>query len=247
MNGTTTGQQFRASQPGAAPQGRIFNHELYELAFGTLYTGLATNLMLVIACLPLVMLVITTDPASSWPVLALTSVLVAPALVAAFTVFHRYSTRNTTQVIRTFWRAWWQHLRRSLAIGATTAAVVTVATLNTHYLLGSDGTASPAVGAAAIPLQVTISLLALVTAVVALVAVPEVPHMRLRHLLRTCLLLGVRRWYLTMPSLAVAWLFVNLIAEHPAIALGVAGAPLAFALWGACRFALRPILNDTPS
>lgn len=130
---TTSGQRVRTSAPGPAPQGRIFNHELYELVFGVAYAGLASNLMLVAASLPLVILLLTTDPVQSWPALALCAPLLGPAAVGAFSVFRTIGT-GSNDVVRAFWRGWRTHLWRALAVASVTTAVVVIATLNSVSL-----------------------------------------------------------------------------------------------------------------
>ena len=234
-----SGQRLRRTPDAGAPKGRIFNHEMYELAFGTLYVGLMTNLLLVVATLPLVVMLMTTNPTTSWPALVLLAPLAAPAAVAAFTVFREFSADGSKTVVRSFVRAWRRHLRRSLAIGAMLAGVAAVVGLNVSFLWTTQRA-----GAALIPVQVVLLMIAAATALVALVAVPELPAARLRDLLRVSLLLAVRKLHLTVPALVVLSLLGSLLATRPAIALGVVASPLLFAAWGACRHALRPVLPD---
>jgi uncharacterized membrane protein YesL len=234
---TPSGQVVRPSRPSAAaPRRRIFNHEMYELAFGTVYTGLMTNVLLVVACLPLVVLLVTTDPAASWPLLALLAPLTAPALSAAFAVFAAFSAQGTTTVVRTFAAAWWRHLRRSLAVGALVAAVVVVAAVDVRFFWGLR------VGAAAIPVLATLIAVALAAGLVTLAAVPELPGARLRDVLRAGLYLALRRWYLTAASLVVVGMLGAVVAERPAVGLGLAAAPLLYVVWGGSRYTLRPVL-----
>ena len=54
------------------------------LLFDTAYLALATNLLVTAACAPLVVLLLTTDPGRSWPLLALLAPLAGPALCGAF-------------------------------------------------------------------------------------------------------------------------------------------------------------------
>ncbi|WP_277212146.1 ferredoxin-NADPH reductase [Isoptericola croceus] len=212
--------------------------ETYESIFGLVYVGLATNLMLVVACLPVLVLLMTTDPATSWPALALLAPLVAPALVAAFAVFSAFSTGGSTTAVRTYGRAYARHLRRSLAIGALTSAAVVVLVVDVVAVWGAR------LGAVAIPVFVTLLVLAVATSVVALVAVPELPGTRLRDLLRVSLFLAVRRWYFSAAALAVLGLLAGVVVARPAIGLGVAAAPLLFAVWGGHRHALRSVVPD---
>ena len=62
-------------------------HGTYTMITGVVYLALITNLLLVLACLPLVLLLITTDPARSWPLLAVAAPLCAPGVSAAFATF----------------------------------------------------------------------------------------------------------------------------------------------------------------
>ncbi|MFI9489161.1 ferredoxin-NADPH reductase [Promicromonospora sp. NPDC052451] len=220
---------------GSAPRRRraLIGPETYELVFGTVYTGLMTNLLLAVACLPLVALVVATDVAATWPLAALTAPLLGPALIAAFAVFGSFSADGSTAVVRTFARAWRRHLRRGLAIGALATGAVVVAAVDILFFWGRTA------GAVAIPVLVTLAVGAVATAVLALTAVPEMPGARLRDVLLAALVLGARRWYLTAGALVVLGLLVSLVATRPAVGLGFAVAPLLFAVWGACRFALR--------
>jgi uncharacterized membrane protein YesL len=227
----------------AAPARRGVGSETYESIFGVVYVGLATNLLLVVATLPVLVLLMTTDPATSWPALALVAPVVAPALVAAFAVFGTYSTDGSTTAVRTFARAYRRHLRRSLAIGALTSAAVVVLVVDVAAVWGAR------IGALAIPVFVTLLVLVAVTSVMALVAVPELPGTRLRDLLRVSLFLAVRRWYLSALALAVLGLLAGVVVARPAIGLGVVAAPLLFAVWGGHRFTLRSVLGavETPA
>ena len=232
----------RASRSSSqAPRRRIFNHEMYELAFGTVYTGLVTNVLVVLCALPVVVLVLTTDPAASWPAIALVAPLCAPALVAAFEVFRAFSADGSVQPVRTFWRGYRTHWRRAAALGAMTTGLLVVVAVDVRAVWGLP------VGAVAIPFFVTLGVLGSLTALVATVALPDHPTLRLRELLRVALFAGVRRWYLTAPSLLVLGMLVSLVAARPAVGLGVALAPLLFVAWGAARHALRSVLDAAPA
>ena len=220
---------------GAAPRRRLLlGPETYEMVFGTVYTGLMSNLLLAVACLPLVVLVAATDLTATWPLAALTAPLLGPALVAVFAVFRAFSADGSTAVARTFVRAWRRHLRRGLAIGALASGAVVVAVVDVAFFWGRTA------GAVAIPVLVTLAAGAVMTAVLALVAVPETTGARLRDVLLAAVVLGVRRWYLSAGALLVLGLLVSVVAVRPAVGLGFAAAPLLYAAWGACRFVLRP-------
>ncbi len=64
-------------------------HETLGTIFDVVYLALMSNLLLVIGCLPLVVGLVATDPARSWPLLALVAPLCAPGLCAVFAVLRR--------------------------------------------------------------------------------------------------------------------------------------------------------------
>ncbi|RYV52105.1 DUF624 domain-containing protein [Pengzhenrongella frigida] len=217
-------------------------HETFNQVFSTAYMVLMTNLLLVVACLPFVVGLVVTDPARSWPLLAVVAPLCTPAFAAAFAVFAAFSADGTTAVVRTFVAAWRSLFRRATAIGALATGSLVV--------LGVDGRLvwSNRWGAVAIPVLVSLAVLVLSTATLALVGVAERPGARLRDLTRASLFLAVRRWYLTVVSLFALVLLVMLVAARPAVGLGLAAAPLLYVVWANSRYALRPALDpgDAP-
>ena len=215
---------------------RRISHEVYATVFSVVYLGLMTNVLLLVGCLPVVVVLLTTDTALSWPVVALLAPLSAPAVAAAFAVFSAYSADPTIGVIRTFVRSWRAVFRRAATLGVLAAAVLVV--------LGVDGYAAWGRPAAtwAVPVLAVLVVLVVATTVLGLVALAEVPRARLRDVLRACLFLGVRRWYLTVASLLVLALLLTLLTAKPALAIGLAAAPLLYVVWANGRHSLRPVL-----
>jgi uncharacterized membrane protein YesL len=215
-------------------------HETVEAIFGTVYVALMTNVLLVCACAPLVAGLLLTDPARSWPLLALAAPWCAPGLSAAFAVLAAFTADRSTAVVTTFVRAWRACARRAIALGAVSTAALVV--------LGVDVAAAwgHRIGAAAIPVLLVAMVLVGATALLATVLLAERPTVRLRDAGRVCLYLAVRRWYLTAASLAVLAMLHALLASHPAIALGVAAAPLLYVVWANSRFTLTAALGPVP-
>jgi len=213
---------------------------MYEMVWGTVYVGLVINMAFVLVNLPLVVLILLPDPLASWPLLTLAIPLLAPALLATFTMFGAFSEDPTTKAMRTFFTAWRRHLPKFWAMGFGVCVVVTIATLNTIWLMGE------ALGAMVIPIQVVLTTVVLIATLHALVLRAARPELRLSELLPAGLLLGLRRWYFTLPALFVLGLLGQLILTQPAIGLGFATSPLLYATWGLCRFALHPVLPVEP-
>jgi hypothetical protein len=212
-------------------------HETLATVFDTVYLALVTNLLLAVACLPLAAVLLLTDPARSWPLVALVAPLCAPGLCAAFAVFAAHGTSGG--VARTFVAAWRGTLRPAVLTAAAAAAALVV--------LGVDVRAAWArpVGAVVIPVLAVGMALVAATTVLMLVAIAERPAIRLRDAARAGLYLAVRRWYLTLASLAVLALLETFLASRPALAAGLAATPLLYVVWSNSRFTLAAVLGPT--
>jgi uncharacterized membrane protein YesL len=215
-------------------------HETLATIFDAVNLALVTNLLLVVACLPLAAGLLLTDPARSWPLLALLAPLCAPGLCAAFAVFAAYGTDRAGPVVRTFARAWRATLRRAVPVAAAGTAALIVLGVDIRAAWGRPA------GAVAIPVLVVGMALAAATTLLVLVMLAERPTARLRDAARAGLYLAVRRWYLTVLSLAVLALLEAFLASRPALAAGLAAAPLLYVVWSNSRFTLGPALGPAP-
>jgi uncharacterized membrane protein YesL len=198
--------------------------------FEAAYTALLTNLLLAIACAPLVLVVLTTDPGRTWPLLVLFAPLGGPALVAVFAVLRAYGDG----VPKVFWNAWRASARRALTAGTLATVALLVLGVDAAWLAGRTA------GAVLLPVIAVVMTLIVITTVLTLVALAEQPGARLRDIARASLYLGLRRWYLSLFSLLVLVLFEVLLAARPAIAIGVAASPLLYIVWANSRFTLTP-------
>ncbi len=214
----------------------LVSHETWASLIGMVYLGLIVNLLLVVACLPLVAVLVTTDPLHSWPLIAVAAPLAAPGLAAAFRAFREHAGGGLGPV-RAFaagLRATW---RRALAIGAAVTAVVVVLLVDVRML------SNTAVAVFTVPLLGVLALVAIAVGLVALVAIAEVPAARLRDVLRASLYLSLRRWYLTAASLAAFAAQIAVFATAPALGLGLTASAALFFAWTNSRFTLRPVLD----
>ena len=227
-----------------------FKPELFLAVTTTVYAALVSNLLLVVGCAPLVLGLLVTDPARSWPLLALVAPLCAPAIVGVFAVmtsvgaaggFTAGGAGGAMAVLRIFGRAWRASFRPAIALGALTAVALVVLGVDVAWAWGRT------IGAAAIPVLVTLMALVVSTATLALVILAERPAVRLRDALRASLYLAVRRWYFTGVSLVVLLLLVQVIAVRPALGLGLVATPLLYVVWAGSRYSLRPALDHSQS
>ena len=215
-------------------------HERFQAVFEGVYVALMCNLLLVVGCLPLAVALFTTDTTRSWPLYALLAPLCAPGVCGVFAVMSGYSTGSSGSALRTFGRTWRATARPAMLWGAAASAVLVV--------LGVDARAAwgHRVGALTLPVLATLGVLTVATALLGLVTIAERPAARLRDVARACAYLAVRRWYLTAASLLVLALLAQLVAARPAVALGLAAAPLLYVVWANSRFCLRAAL-DVPA
>ncbi|WP_435747530.1 DUF624 domain-containing protein [Microbacterium sp. PMB16] len=212
------------------------SHDAWASILGVVYLGLMVNFLVLVTASPLVVLLITTDPALSWPLLALAAPLAAPALTGAFTAFREFG-RGEPQVVRTFFRGWKATARKGLLIGAAASLTVVVLLVDVRAVA-----ASPA-SVVIVPVLALLTVVAVATALVALVALAEAPQARLRDILKAALYLSVRRWYLTVLSFVVLGVQFALFTTMPAIAIGLACAPALYVAWANSRYTLRPVLD----
>ena len=215
---------------------RRISHETYSTVFSIVYLGLMTNVLLVVGCLPLLVVLLTTDTALSWPLVAVLTPVTTPAVAAAFAVFSAHSADSTVGVIRTFGRSWRAVFRRSAQLGALVAAVLVVLGVDARAAWGRPS------GTWALPALAVLTVLVVATGLLGLTAIAEAPTARLRDVLRAGVFLAVRRWYLTLASLLVVSLLLTLFAAKPALAVGLAAAPLLYVVWANSRYSLRPVL-----
>ena len=214
---------------------RRVSFEAFHGAFGLVYLMLVTNLLLAVAAAPLLVLAVTTDPARSWPLLAVAAAAAAPGGAAAFRAFADHSQGGTGPA-RAFARGYLDCWRHALAIGALTAMVLAVLLVDVRALGASTA------GVLVIPLLAVLCPLALGLGVVSLVVVAEAPQAQLRDVLRASAYLAVRRWYLTAVSLVAGGVQVALFTQAPALALGLTAAPVLYVAWANSRYTLRPVL-----
>lgn len=215
--------------------------EVFTAITGMVYAALLSNLLLVIGCAPLVLGLVVTDPARSWPLLALVAPLCGPALVGVFAVMAAFGGSGRGGVLRTFGSAWRAAFRRATAVCALATLALVVLGVDIAWAWGRS------IGAVAIPVLAVLMVLVVATTVLTLVVLAERPTVRLRDALRASLYLGVRRWYLTGVSLVVLVLLVQVVAQKPALGLGLVATPLLYLVWAGSRYSLRPALDPSPS
>lgn len=204
---------------------------------GVLYLGLMTGLLVCLASLPAVVLLIATNPARTWPLLALTAPLAGPALSAAFGVFSSYGEDGSVTVVRTFVGTWRRTFGRALVLAGLASGLITVLVLDIAFLWGHR------VGAVAIPPLVMAACGAVVAAVTSLVIAQDRPRARLRQVLAVAVFATVRRWHLSAMSLVALLILAAAVVKAPAIGLGLALGPILYLLWANARHSFAAVVR----
>jgi hypothetical protein len=210
----------------------------YERVFDTVYVGLMTNVLLAVSCAPfLAALAIVRDPLASWPFFVVLSALCAPALGGAFRCFAVLG-EGSTVVFRTFWHGYRRTAPRALAVWAAAAAAVSMLAVDAVVV------SRTAWGPALAPFFVTAAALVVAVAFAVMVLLAEAPGaaVRLRALVRPCLYLVARRWYLAAVTLGVLGLAVAIVLVKPVIGVLVLCSPLLYVAWATTRYVLAPAL-----
>jgi len=212
------------------------SHNTYATVFGVVYLGLMTNLLLLASCLPLVVLLVVTDPALSWPLLAIVAPTAAPGITAAFATFRAHG-EGDNQVVRTFVRSWKRSWRKAMLLGSAATAGLVIVLVDVRFF------APMQVGVAIVPALAVLTALLLTSALVAFAALAEQEDAGFRTIARAALFLSVRRWWLGLVSLAVIAVQVGLFVTVPAIAIGLTAGPVLYLVWANARYTLHPVLG----
>ena len=203
--------------------------EKIQKAMDALGTALAVNLMLAVTASPLIVLLVLTNPFETWPVVALAAVVAVPGLTAAFTAFRR-ADDNPFRAFLGGYRATW---RGASLIAVGLVAVAAVLLVDARFF--ADGPFAQA----AMVVLVVVGVLIAGVGLLALTAIAEEPGIRLGVALRYAAWCAVRRWYLTLVSLAVLIVFAVLFVNVPLLALSAAASPALYVAWTNSRFSLR--------
>jgi len=203
---------------------------------GMLYIMLMTNFLLALTGLPVWMFALMFDLKKSWLWTAIFSILLAPALAGAYSVFKGYSLDGSVTAIRTFFKGWWRSLKRVVPVGVFFQVLFFVVGVDL-YVMKHWG-----YGTLALPIVVVIVAVGSVTAMVSWVGLMDRPDLTRRAVLKASLYLAVRKGGWSFLSLVVLGLTASIIWVKPAIGLGLLLGPALYVVWGNSRRTLFDIL-----
>ena len=204
----------------------------YERGFRGLWTGLVVNLLLAVACSPLLLaLVLVEDPLASLPFFAVLSCVCGPALMGAF----GRSPPTTGRRLRS-WPRTGVASCAGLLLWAGGAAVLGVLAVNIVGALSGD----VAFARPLLPMFVVLAVLVVAVGSFSLVAVGHRPGVPFGELRRESAALAVRRWYLSALNVLVLAVLVAVLLVKPGIGVLIACAPLLYVVWSNAGYALTP-------
>ncbi len=210
--------------------------ENYNAVFSVIYLGLMANLVLLLTSLPLVLLLLTTDPVNSWPLLIIAGAFAVPGITALFATFHEHN-RGSMTVARNFFRGLKNTWRRALIIGLAVVGLAVVLIVDIRVL------SSNRFAVLAIPGLVVVLVLTVIVGLHALVVVTELPHIRVREALRASVYCSVRRIHLSLVTVLVLGVQAALFTSVPALAIGITASGALYLAWANSRYSLRPLLS----
>lgn len=211
--------------------------ETFSACIDAVYVALASNVLLVVGCLPLIGVLLLGDPAPSPPLIALAAPWCVPGVCATFAVFADFTRHGSTTVVGTYARAWRASWRPATSLGVVSTCLLAGLAVGARMLWGRPA------GAVVLPVLAVTAVLVASSSVLTAVILAERPAVPVAAALRASLYLGVRRWYLTGLSLVVLALLETLLAIRPALALGLAAAPMLYVVWANSRFTLDVVLG----
>lgn len=211
------------------------SHDSWSRALHSVYTALVVNMLVLVATLPLVVLLMTTNPRLSWPVLALMTPLAAPALTAAFSVFAApvIGAKNIARAFVAGWRATWL---KAMSIGGLFAGVCVVLWADIRFASDLE------LAVLIVPVLMILVLIASATAWLSLVSFTERPDAAVWAVVKAAIYLSMRHWVLALLSLAALAVQFVLFVTVPAVAIGVTCTPALYFAWTNARHSARAVL-----
>ncbi|MFT4030215.1 MAG: ferredoxin-NADPH reductase [Protaetiibacter sp.] len=211
------------------------SHRTYSSIVDAAYLLLVTNAALAVIGLPLLVLLLTTDPSLSWPFLAVAAVPVGAGMAGVFWVFRDYR-EGERRLVLSFCRGLRRIAPRALALSSVVVGTVVVAAGDGVVLLSTQA------GIWLAPLLGVIALLALSAGLVGLVAMCDAPNASLGRVLWVSLVIAVTRWPFTCISLAALAVQWTVFVTAPAVGIGVTSAATLYVVWAGSRHSLLAAL-----
>lgn len=212
---------------------RRLGYETFGLIFGLAYVMVGTSALFTLTTLPLFATIYFFDPTQMVAIVATEAVLLFPAASGAFGVFQRYSKEGDTSVIRNYFKAWYESLKRSVLIGVATVILLTLFGAEFVFLWATQR------GVLIAPVLVVSAGITATVAFYSLAINSTHPQTELKGLLKAALYVPFRHPIL----LTLCWMALlalgALVISYPAVALGVAVGPTLYLVWSNVRLSVK--------
>ncbi|MGN8026881.1 DUF624 domain-containing protein [Microbacterium sp. 22242] len=215
-----------------------FRQETMESMFGYAYTILMTDLLLVLANLPLaVLLFVAHDALQAWPTVLLLSLTLAPSLAGAFEVYRRMRGDAPPRPFAAFWHGYRSRGAPAALLGLATALVIGFVLYDGAILTGTVW--APLLA----PTLAVVAACALVTCTSAVAGLVLYPQASVRAIVKAAVYLSVRRWYFSVFALALLGISAAAVLVQPVLGALVPGL-LLYVVFANAEFAFRRALES---
>lgn len=221
--------------PARPPRRRIrhLRQETMESMFGYAYAILMTDLLLVLANLPLaVLLVVAHDALQAWPTVLLASLTLAPSLAGAFEVFRRMRGDEPARPFAAFWHGYRSRGAAAALLGVATGLVIGFVLYDAAVFAGTVW--APLLA----PTLAVVAVWALVTCTTAVAGLVLYPHVSVRAIVKAAVYLSVRRWYFSIAALVLLGTSAAAVVVQPVLGALVPGL-LLYVVFANAAFAFR--------
>ncbi len=213
--------------------GRLrLRHESMESLFGYAYAILMTDLLLVLANLPLaILLFVARDALQAWPTVLLLSLTLAPSLAGAFEVFRRMRGDEPPRPFAAFWSGYRRRGPAAALIGLVTALAI-------GFVLYDGAILAGAWAALLAPTLTVVAAWALATCTSAIAGLVLYPRASVRAIVKAAVYLSVRRWYFSVFALVLLGITAAAVVAQPVLGALVPGL-LLYVVFANAEFAFR--------
>lgn len=221
------------------PRRRILHlrHETMESMFAYAYAILMTDLLLVLANLPLALLLfVARDALQAWPTVLLLSLTLAPSLAGAFEVFRRMRGDEPSRPFAAFWHGYRTRGAAAALMGLATGLVVGFVLYDGAVLTGTAW--APLLA----PTLAVVAAWALVTCTSSLAGLVLYPQASARAIVKAAVYLSVRRWYFSVFALVLLGLSAAAVIVQPVLGALVPGL-LVYVVFANADFSFRRALQ----
>jgi len=197
--------------------------------FNIVYLVIGLNLLLAVTCAPVWLLALFVPLKNSWLWLAVSGILLAPALAGAYAVFRAYKVDESVTIFKTYLTAWaasWPRVWRPglcLVAGSLIVGLDVYVMWRWGMLMG------------ALPVAVVLVAGALATACVAWVGFAAQPDVGWWDVVKGSAALAVRQFGWSLLTLIMLVVAAAAVWVSPLIGLGLVVTPVLYVVWSDSR------------